>query len=183
MHRGMKAQSTFATRQGRRQMGDVISDIANVASGGLGGGASSVVDSLAGLFGGGLSSTDEERAEAVYTLYEEAMTSPGSNASMAAVVALYTISSQIFDPVNQVNRNNPAITRSYAATALQKLATQGWTNVQSLTPRYTGVAASGQVLDAQGNYVGTNPLPGSFSLGTLLLFGAGAFVVYKIVRD
>jgi hypothetical protein len=165
MRRGMKS-SPF-----RQPMGDVVSDVANVASGGVGGGVSDVVDSLASLFGdGGVSSTDQQREASIYTLYEEAMTSPGSAASIAAVCALYSISAQIYDVVNNVQRNNPAVTRGYASTALQQLSTQGWTNVQSFTPRYTGVAASGVVYNAAGTAVASRPLS-SLSTGELVIGG------------
>jgi hypothetical protein len=126
--------------------------------------ASGVVSTLSSIFGGNpATGADAERQAHVYSIYETAMTSPGSAASVDAVIELYTMAGNLFDPVNNVQQNNPQATRTYSQQALQMLATQGWQNVNSLKPSYTGVAASGVVYGTdpttgQAVIVGQNPI-------------------------
>lgn len=124
---------------GGRRLGQVA-EIATAATS-----LAPTIASISQLFGPGASGADAERQAHMYSLYEQAMTSPGSPSSIDAVVNLYTTATQQYDPIARVQQNNPQITRTYAQQALQQLSTQGWINVNSLSPSYTGIGASGVV--------------------------------------
>lgn len=176
--------------------GQLIGSIGGVAANavvpGSGAIAGPIIDSIAQLFGGNpATGADAERQSHVDTIYEEAMTSPGSSASIAAVVELYTMANNLFDPINNVQQNNPQATRTYAQEALNVLSSQGWSNI-GLNPVYTGVQASGQVLavnsaTGQQAVVANRALPGSagslLANPLVLLVGAVAVggLVYALV--
>lgn len=179
---GSNARVAIAGRyaqNGGRRLGQV-QEVATAASALV-----PAIDSIESLFGGGATGDDAERQAAIYTMYEQAMTSPGSVASIKAVVGLYTIANQIYDPVNGVQRNNPQATRTYAQQAIETLSEQGWTLINAnFAPVYTGVGASGAIYSAnqttgQQQVVATAKLPASSSsaLGILLILGVGAYVV------
>lgn len=113
------------------------------------------IASISQLFGPGASGADAERQAKMYSYYEQAMTAPGSPSSIDAVINLYAIATQGFDPVVNQQQNNPQITRTYAQQALQLLSSQGWINVNSDQPSYTGIGASGVVYAPHGTS-GTN---------------------------
>lgn len=136
---------------------------------GSGGVVSGLVSSFADIFGGNpATGKNAERQANMYTLYEEAQTSPGSPASIDAVVQLYTISRNLYDPIDKVQQNEPQVTRTYAQQVLQVLATQGWTNVNSLHPVYTGSLAVGEVFSPNAatgteSVTAVRPTPGSIA--------------------
>ena len=149
--------------------------------------ASGVVSTVQSIFGGNpATGKNAERQAHVYSIYETAMTAPGSAPSVDAVIELYAIATQQTDPVTGVVENNPQATRTYAQQALLTLATQGWQNVNSMQPRFTGVPASGVVYGSdpttgQAVIVGQRPIQGAglagMSLTTLLVLGGIAYVV------
>lgn len=189
-----RARSVYGRRArlGQTEAGQLIGTIggtaANAIAPGSGAIVAPVIDSIAQLFGGNpATGANAERQAHIDTVYEQAMTSPGSSSSIAAVVELYTISLNLYDPVNNVQQNNPQATRTYAQEALNVLASQGWSNI-GLSPVYTGVYASGEVLGvnsatgAQG-VVANRALPSSVSslLSSPLGLLAGAAVVGGLV--
>lgn len=149
---GSWGRSAIAGRyaaNGGHRMGQV-QEIATAASALL-----PTIDSISQLFGSSASGADAERQAKMYSYYEQAMTAPGSTSSVDAVVNLYSIAMQAFDPVTNQQQNNPQITRTYAQQALQRLSSQGWINVNSDYPSYTGIGASGVIYDPTGTS-GTN---------------------------
>ena len=156
-----------------------LTDIGNVAGTaigvpGAGSIASGIVSTISSIFGGNpATGADAERQAHVYSIYETAMTAPGSAASVDAVIELYAMATQQPDPVTGVIENNPQATRTYAQQALLTLATQGWQNVNSFQPRFTGVPASGVVYGSdpttgQAVVLGQRPIAGG--LGSSGLF-------------
>lgn len=177
----------------RRGMGDILSDLQGVVSGGatgatvggpvgaIVGAAPGIISTFTSLFGQNPNSTANlTRQQHVYSLYSQAMTLPGSASSVDAVVNLYTMATQQYDPIEGVQQNNPATTRQYAQTALNRLAQQGWINVNTLNPTYVGSAA---ISSPTGALTPTSQLGGGsgFSLSPtmLLLMGLAAFAVLK----
>lgn len=162
--------------QGLTDVGNVIGAAVGVP--GAGDIASGVVSTVSSIFGGNpATGKNAERQAHIYSIYETAMTSPGSSTSRAAVAELYAIANQIPDQITGVVENNPQATRTYAQQALQMLATQGWENVNSFTPVFTGVPASGVVYGAnqatgQEQQIGVRPIAGAgMGSGTLLVLG------------
>ncbi len=152
--------------------------------------ASGVVSTVQSIFGGNpATGKDAERQAKVYSIYETAMTAPGSAPSVDAVIELYAMATQQPDPVTGVVENNPQSTRTYAQQALQMLSTQGWQNVNSFHPTFSGVPASGVVYGAntQGQQIpvgqrgiigaGGPGYVGGPSLTTLLFLGGVAYFV------
>lgn len=166
-------------RSARRRLGDAAGIIGSVGGAadalvpGSGGIVSSVIGTVASLFGGGASGADLQRQQRIFGLYYQAMTQPGSPSSVSAVQQLYCIATQ--DSSN--NCNNPAATRQYAQTALTRLAQQGWTNVQSYAPQYVGSRAVGSAYGA----LATN-LPAPYGSGSLMLVGLGLVAAYALTR-
>jgi len=154
---------------------------------GAGSMAAPIIQGIQSIFGSNpATGANAERQAHMYSLYEGAMTDPGSSQSVADVVNLYTTATQQYDPIAGVQQNNPQATRTYAQQALQMLATQGWENVNSLHPTYTGIAASGAVYEAnaatgQESLVAQRPLasasPVSGTTLLLLLLLGGGFVL------
>lgn len=144
-----------------------------------------LVSAAQSIFGGNpATGANAQRQAAMYSLYAQAMTSPGSQPSVDAAIALYTIANQIYDPVANIQRNNPQATRTYATQALQALASQGWENVNSLRPQYTGVQQSGEIFAAnqqtgQQQVVGQRPLARARG-SSLLLVALGIAAVMAV---
>jgi hypothetical protein len=177
--------STGSQNQGLTTAGNVIGAAVGVP--GAGSIASGVVSTIQSIFGGNpATGANAERQAKVYSIYETAMTSPGSAPSVDAVVELYTMANNLYDPINGVQQNEPQATRTYSQQALQMLATQGWQNVNSFKPSFSGVPASGVVYgtdptSGQAVIVGQRPIVrgvGGMSLGTLLLVGGIGYLVF-----
>jgi hypothetical protein len=188
--------------RGRRaqRLGDVISDLSGIISGGatgsvagpvgtIVGAGAGLISTLASLFGGGASGATLERQQHIFALYYQAMTQPGSPASVAAVRMLNCIAGQDESTTGQAivgntqGCDNPQQTRTFAQTALTRLASQGWSGVNSYSPVYTG---SLPVSQPTGALTPQSMLPagvssGGFSFGPLALLAAGllAFAVIK----
>jgi hypothetical protein len=170
--------------QGLTTAGNVIGAAVGVP--GAGDIASGVVSTVQSIFGGNpATGANAQRQAHVYSIYETAMTAPGSAPSVDAVIELYAMATQQTDPITGVPENNPQATRTYAQQALLMLATQGWQNVNSFHPTFSGVAASGVVYGSdpttgQAVIVGQRPIvrAGGMSLTTLLVVGGLAYVVF-----
>jgi hypothetical protein len=109
-----------------------------------------MIASIQGLFGPGASGADAERQAKIYSYYEQSLTQPGSASSVDSVITLNAIANNAYDPIQRVQQNNPQITRAYAQQALQRLSSQGWINVNTSSPSYTGIGASGIVYASSG---------------------------------
>jgi hypothetical protein len=131
--------------------------VANAIVPGSGSIVAPVIQTLAQVFGGNPATGDNaERQAKMYTYYEQAMTNPGSPSSICAVQTLYSIAMQGISPACNASdpngqQNNPQATRTYAQQVLQVLSTQGWVNVNTTNPTYTGIAASGVIYAPQSS--------------------------------
>lgn len=146
--------------------------------------AAPVIGTLQSIFGGNpATGANAQRQAKVYSYYGMAMTDPGSAPSVGAVMTLQAISTNGYDAYQKIQQNNPQATRTYAAQALQALASQGWENVYGANPMYTGIPQSGEVFSAnpqtgQQQIVTTRPLARGSMLGGsgllwLVLLGGG----------
>lgn len=170
---GMSADTSSAVDT----IGSVAGAGANALLPGSGAVVTPIIDTIGALFGGGApSAKDVQRQQHIYSYYYNAMTLPGSAPSVQAVQTLYDIA-------NQLNgQNNPEATRLDAQTALTRLSQQGWIGTNTETPHYVGALAVGS---ASGALVPASRLPRAYgsgpSLGTLALYGLGAYVLYRVV--
>lgn len=149
-HRAGVARKTYGPIAGRyvvnggRRLGQVA-EIATAATS-----LAPAIEGISQLFGPAASGAYAERQAKVYTYYEQALTAPGSVSSEDAVITLAAISTNGFDAAQNIQQNNPQITRAYAQQALQRLSSQGWINVNTSSPKYTGIGASGVVYAPTG---------------------------------